>query len=231
MDDDLKQGRLIGAAMAAGFVIELVSNFKLQPALTAGGDLLAGPVAAPQTVGLLITLGLLATGCALFVAALLAARYGPRFPALAWTYFGLTVAALAGTLVELSGLHAMRFLGEARAHAGPEGLAAFAATTELVHGVRKGVHLCVKLLEGGNVLAFYALLWQARVVPRALAGAGLVAALLQMSTVGAPLYGGQVDFLRLAPLGLVYLATFGWLLVRGLPAYRPPVTSSTAPVV
>jgi hypothetical protein len=52
-------------------------------------------------------------------------------------------------------------------------------------------------------------------IPRALAGLGLIAAVVQVSGVSMPLFGGDVIFPLLAPLGLIQLAVSVWLMVRG----------------
>lgn len=59
------------------------------------------------------------------------------------------------------------------------------------------------------------------VVPRALAGLGLVAMILQMTAVGMPLFGHDVIFPLLAPLGLCQLLLAVWLLSKG---FRPRST-------
>ena len=91
-----------------------------------------------------------------------------------------------------------------------------------MRGLRTGLHFSTKTFEGVNLLAFYLLLMRAKAVPRPLASVGMAAAVLQMFAVGGPLFGNDVNYMLLAPIGVVYLATALWLLVRGLlpPAAR-----------
>ena len=49
------------------------------------------------------------------------------------------------------------------------------------------------------------------------------AGLLQMIAVGRALFGGEVAYVMLAPLSLVFIVTMGWLLVAG---FRVPLASS-----
>ncbi|MBV9608574.1 MAG: hypothetical protein JO187_03360 [Acidobacteria bacterium] len=64
---------------------------------------------------------------------------------------------------------------------------------------------------------FYALLHRIALIPRVLAGAGLVAASLQVTSVAMPLFGHDVVFPMLAPLGLIQLILAVWLIWRGFP--------------
>jgi hypothetical protein len=54
-----------------------------------------------------------------------------------------------------------------------------------------------------------------------LAGFGMIAAVLQMTSVGMPLFGHPVVFPMLAPLGLVHLALALWLIFKGLADATP----------
>jgi hypothetical protein len=85
----------------------------------------------------------------------------------------------------------------------------------VVRGLRDGMHFSGRLLGGASVLAFFLLLFRARLVPRWLSGPGALAALLQMVSVARPLFGGEVVYPMLAPLGLAYAVLFCWLLARG----------------
>lgn len=217
MNDPRSLGRAVGAAMAGSFVIELLSNFQLQEPLLGRAAFLEVAGRHPLAVGSLILLGLLAGLLSLFSTAVMARLYLQRQPLLVWSNLALTVVALAASLVELSSFHTMRALSEQYLQAGPDAAARFEPSANVVRLLRAGVHFSTKTLEGVEVLAFFALLWAVRGVPRALAGAGMAAALLQMAAVSRPLFGQEVIFPLLAPLGLVYLATFLWLLAKGLP--------------
>ena len=90
-----------------------------------------------------------------------------------------------------------------------------------------------RLLDGCTILVFYALLHRISLVPRVLAGAGLVAASLQVTSVAMPLFGHDVVFPMLAPLGLIQLILAVWLIWRGfpeqssLPSDRPPAETTS----
>ena len=86
----------------------------------------------------------------------------------------------------------------------------------VVGAPRNWSHLIHLLMGGLTLLAMYAALFRFRLVPRWLAGFGILAALSQMIAVTKPLYGGWVLFPLLAPLGAAQLLLIGWLLVKGL---------------
>jgi hypothetical protein len=74
------------------------------------------------------------------------------------------------------------------------------------------------LVGGGVLLLMYAALYRFHLMPRWLAGFGVLAALSQMIAVAKPVYGGWVIFPMLAPLLLAHLALVVWLLWKGLRA-------------
>ncbi|MND03626.1 hypothetical protein D3C83_235440 [compost metagenome] len=62
----------------------------------------------------------------------------------------------------------------------------------------------------------YAAFFRFRLLPRWLAGFGMLAALLQMIAVAKPFYGGWVLFPLLLPLGIAQLTLVVWLPWKGL---------------
>jgi hypothetical protein len=79
-------------------------------------------------------------------------------------------------------------------------------------------HLVQLLVAGTTLLAMYAALYRFRLVPRWLAGFGILACASQMIAVARPVFGGWVVFAMLAPLGAAQLLLLGWLVVKGLRA-------------
>ena len=217
MNHNTSTGRIMGAAMLAGALFEAWSNFALQGRIFAGGGFLANAAGQPETIGLIIVIGLVASLLSLWAASLLMVSQAGAFPVHSRIYFALTAIALGATLVELSTFVAMRGVSEMFVAAGPDSGSRFEIAKVIVGGLRNGLHFSTKTFEGVNLLAFYLLLFRARAVPRLLAAAGIPAALLHMVGVGGPLFGREVNLTLLAPIGLVYLATAAWLLVKGLP--------------
>src|SRR5688572_12707137 len=92
----------------------------------------------------------------------------------------------------------------------------YQALRGVVGGYRNWAHVIQLLTMGGLLFATYGVLYRLRLVPRLLAGFGMLAALSQMIAVAKPLFGGWVIFPMLAPLGLANLALIAWLLWKGL---------------
>ena len=110
---------------------------------------------------------------------------------------------------------AMRDLSELFVGAGAEAGSRFESARGVVRGLRNRMHFTGKLLGGASVLAFFLLLFRARLVPRWLSSFGAGAALLQMASVARPLFGHEVIYPMLAPLGVAYATMFIWLLIKG----------------
>jgi len=108
---------------------------------------------------------------------------------------------------------AMRDLSELFVGAGAEAGSRFESARAVVRGLRNGMHFTGKLLGGASVLAFFLLLFRARLVPRWLSSFGAGAALLQMASVARPLFGHEVIYPML-PLGIAYATMFIWLLIK-----------------
>jgi hypothetical protein len=89
---------------------------------------------------------------------------------------------------------------------------------------RNWAHVVQLLAGGGMLLAMYVSLFRLRLLPRWLAGFGVLAALSQMIAVAKPLYGGWVFFPMLAPLGVANLLTIGWLFWK--PAVAAPAVKA-----
>ena len=214
-------GRLIGVAMLTSFGIGIYSNFGLQGRLFAGAGALVSAATHAGTIGLITLLSLGLGLLSLWVGLTLQAQFGPRHPRLSGMVLGLAVAGLAAALLEMATLNLMRSLSEFHlSSAGQDGPRA-EALKAIVGGLRDGIHFPDKLLGGVSLFCFNLLLWQTRALPRPFAGAGMGAALLQMSTVALPLFGHGVFYPLLAPLALSHVATGLWLLARGFAADDP----------
>lgn len=211
MSTDRSLGRTLGLSMLATFVVGLVSNFKLQDGLFADGGLLVNAAAHPLKIGLICLLGLGTSLFSLWVAGRLESFF-PRSELLRF-YRAVLVAGLAMTLVEFSTLLAFRELSQAHLVAG--GTGAHPVVAVALSGLRNGVHFLDKLVGGFSVLLLFGFLYSARVLPRAIAVAGMAGALAQMFAVGRALFGFEVAYGLLVPLSLAFLVTMGWLLARG----------------
>jgi hypothetical protein len=113
-------GRWVGGAMLVTFVVELISNFKLQGELFGGGGFITNAASHPVMIGWIVVMGLFTGLLTAWIAAILWSRCGRDFPILAATYFALATAVLAAAVAELSTFVAMGCLSEAFAAAGAD---------------------------------------------------------------------------------------------------------------
>jgi hypothetical protein len=77
-----------------------------------------------------------------------------------------------------------------------------------------------RMTDGLAIVVFYAAVFHLGVIPRVLAGFGVIAAVLQIIAVGMPLFHRDVVFPMLAPLGLCQLIVAIWLIARGFQTQR-----------
>jgi len=82
-------------------------------------------------------------------------------------------------------------------------------------GGAEWAHLVVRMIHGAAMLVFYLAFYRFRYIPRWLAGAGMIAALLQIAALTLPFFGGEVIFPLLAPTGICQLLLAIWLIARG----------------
>lgn len=218
-------GRWIGAAILAGYALDIGSNFFLQPAIRTGEGamgLLGGAAAQPGLIGGIVLAGLVSGVISLAAAALLCQLTVARSIAwLGFLYLGLKATSFGMGGGEFASYQVFRTLGDAIA-ADPSGQLATLAgpLKDLVVAQRDGLHFPHMLLGGCGAFVLYLLLYLAQFVPSWLGLAGLVAAASQMTGVFTGVLGHEVSFLFLAPLALVHLVLALWLLARGFAGER-----------
>jgi hypothetical protein len=76
-------------------------------------------------------------------------------------------------------------------------------------------HLLVRMVHGAAMLTLYLALFRMRAIPRLLAGAGMLASLLQIVALSMPFFGRAVAFQLLAPTGICQLVLALWLIAKG----------------
>lgn len=169
---------------------------------------------------LLLVLGALAVGLAIAVWPVVR----PQSARLAlWpVVLGAVVMALAA--VESAGLMSLLSLSQAYTSAAAPDAALYEALRGVVAARRNWAHYIHLISGGALVFALYFAFFRLALVPRAIAGLGMLAALLQMTTIGVTLFGRPVVFALLLPLAVAHLLLIGWLLFRGFreaPEPRP----------
>ena len=216
-------GRWIGGAVLAGYILDIASNFFLQPMIrngTGAMGLFGGAAEQPGLISLIVLMGMVSGVISLVWAALLCQLSMARpYAWLAFLYLGLKASSFGMGGGEIASYPLFRSLGDAMLAAPGSDLAKLAEPIwTLVTSQRDGLHFPHMLLGGAGAFVFYVILYQSRWIPRWLATAGLLATASQMTGVFTGVLFGEVIFYFLAPLALVQLVVGLWLLWRGFVA-------------
>jgi hypothetical protein len=180
---------------------------------------------APQ-IALSVLLGLVMGVLSVAIAITAFPVFRARSSAMALWFVAMASASLAVAALEQAGVASMLSLSEAYAKAGAAERESFQALRIVVAGARNSAHYIGLLFGGGTNLVLYIVLLRFALVPRALAGLGVVAVLLQLVAVAMPLFGRDVVFAMLAPLGVIQLALALWLIAKG---FREPAGEEVEP--
>lgn len=230
MGRDRRAGRMVAALFIAQMIGSFLVNFWFEAPLFGAPGFLANAAPHALQIGASALVGIAVSSLSIAVAITLFPILRGRSEAMALWLIALGAVVLAVAVVEQAGVMSMVSLSQAYAAAAPAAHDQFQALRGVVSSTRNWVHFLARALDGATLFAIYLALFRFRLVPRALAALGLVATLLQMTGVTMPLFGHDVVFPLLAPLGLVQLAVSAWLLVRGLPGPRAgasPMASSS----
>jgi len=205
-------GVLLLVHLAGGLILPYVL---MQPAMAAPGFL---EHAAANAVRIRAAVLLLFMSGAITVAVALTAlpvfrRYGDR---LAVLLVVLGAVDLALHAVENGTLLSMLSLSQEYAKRGGADSSLFDGLAAVVGSARRWAHFTQLLVGGSWIFTLLALLWRARLVPRLLAGLGMLATVLQVT--GVPLLAilglGVVTEMAM-PLAPVYVTVAAWLIVKG----------------
>jgi hypothetical protein len=227
-----RAGRIIGIAIVVQMLCGVMVNFVLEAPLFGTPGFLVNAAHYPHQIGLAALLGLITEALWVGIAVTVLPLFYHRSRTMTLWFAALAVVVLAVAVVENAAVMSMVSLSEAYAKASAVERGQLEAIRGVVAAARNWPHFMARMLDGCTILVFYALLYRIALVPRVLAGAGLVAASLQVTSVAMPLFGHDVVFPMLAPLGLIQLILAVWLIWRGfpeqssLPSGRPPAETN-----
>ena len=85
----------------------------------------------------------------------------------------------------------------------------------VVKETRNWTHFISLIVSGATLFTFYLAMFRFRLIPRLLAGFGLMACISQMYAISQPLFGHAVDFRLIAPLGICQIVLGMWLVAKG----------------
>jgi hypothetical protein len=229
MESSKSVARITGILLLVHLVGGLMLPYILmQPAMASPGFLenaAANPVRIRAAVLLLFMSGAITVAVAL-TAMPVFRRHGDRLAALLVV---LSAVNLALHAVENGTLMSMLSLSQAYAERGGADASLFHGLGMVVGTARRSAHFTHLLVVGIWIFTLFTLMWRSRLVPRLLAGLGMLAAALQVA--GVPLraiLGLEVMTTMAMPLAPVYLALAGWLMVKGFEEQpRPAIAEST----
>jgi Domain of unknown function (DUF4386) len=218
MEAARRAGRIIGALIIIQMVVGGLVNFTLEAPLFGAPGFLVNAAPHSQQLGLAALLGVATE--ALWVGIAIAAFpiFGQRNQTMALWFIALAVVIMAVAVVENAALMSMVSLSEAYTKASAAERELIQMVKIVVASARNWAHYMARILDGGAIFVFYLTLYRFALVPRALAGFGLVAVTLMVTAVAMPLFGHDVVFQMLAPLGLSQLILAVWLITKG---FRP----------
>jgi Domain of unknown function (DUF4386) len=221
MADTRFASRWLAALLITQLVVGPVANFALlREAFDGAGGFLVNAAAHARSVGLAALLSMVLAVVSAAIAVVLWPVVRPRSERLALWLAILAAAGIALAGIENAQLMSLVSLSQAYVAASSPDEALYQALRGVVGSYRNWAHVIQLLTTGGLLFATYGALYRLRLVPRLLAGFGMLAALSQMIAVAKPLFGGWVIFPMLAPLGLANLALIAWLLWKGLGSSR-----------
>lgn len=215
-------GRTIGIMLLLQFLAGSLANFVLvHPVFSPPGFLVNAANSALQlgvSALLLLATGALSVGIAITALPL----FRQYSHAMSFWFLALAVVGLSLAAVESSTLLSLLTLSQAYARADAADETLFQTLRVVVASSRNWAHYIHLFLGGTMYLVLYGLLYRFVLIPRALAAFGLVAVLLQLITVGMPLFGYRVVMSLLIPTALSYLALALWLAARGFDERHQP---------
>lgn len=215
MESATRAGRIIGALILAQMVGGIMVNFVLEAPLFGTPGFLVNAASHSQQIGLAAVLGLVTEALWLGIAITAFPVFKQRMPAMAICFVALAGVVLALAFVENAAVMSMVSLSEAYAKASSAEREQLQTVRIIVASARNWPHFLARIFDGVTIFAFCAVLFRSALIPRAISGFGLIAAVSQMLGIGVALFGHDVIFPMLAPLGLSLLILGVWLMARG----------------
>ncbi len=224
MESASRAGRIIGVLILIQMVGSAALNFALEAPLFDAPGFLANAASHAQQIGLAALLGLVIEALWVGIAITAFPIVYRRSRTMALWFVALAVVVLAVAVVENSGVMSMVSLSQAYAKAGPAERDQLQTIRVVVASARNWAHFMARICDGVTIFVMYAALFRFALAPRVVAGFGLFAATSMVTAVAMPLFGRDVIFPMLAPLGLSQLILAVWLMTKGF--REPPITSA-----
>jgi hypothetical protein len=210
-----RAARIIGVLILAQMVGSALVNSVLEAPLFGDPGFLANAAPHAGQVALGALLGLVTEAMWVGIAVTAFPVLWQRTRAMTLWLGALAVVTLAVAVVESSSVMSMVSLSREYVKASPADRWQLVWVRLGVASARNWSHFLARICDGATILVFYTALYRLALVPKALAGFGLIAAVLMLTSVGMPLFGHEVVFAMLAPVGLSQLILALWLIGKG----------------
>jgi hypothetical protein len=211
-------GPIIGVLFLLQLVTGVVVNFVLLAPVFAAPGFLVNAAGHSLQVSLSVLLDLAAGLLTIGIATTAFQVFRHYSHAMALWFFAVSVVSASLSVGEGISVMSLLSLSEAYTKANLTDPMLFQALRVVVASARNWTHYISMIVAGCSLFVFYSALLRFALVPRALAAFGLGAVLLQITAVAMPLFGKDVLFLLLMPVGLSQLFLSLWLTVKGLPS-------------
>lgn len=228
MESSKSVGRITGILLLVHLTGGLMLPYILMQPVIAGPGFLDNAAANPVRIRVAVLL-LFMSGAITVAIALTALpvfrRYGDRLAALLVV---LSAVNLALHAVENGTLLSMLSLSQQYAERGGVDASLFHGLGAVVGSARRWAHFTHLLVVGSWIFTLFTVLWRSRLVPRPLAGLGMLTTVLQMT--GVPLLavlGREVVTPMAMPLAPVYVAVAVWLMFKGFEERQHPIAGGS----
>jgi len=222
MEAGIRAGRIIGVLIIIQMVGGVMVNFVLEAPLFGAPGFLVNAASHSRQIGLAVVLGLIIEALWVGIAITAFPVFYQRTRAMALWFVALAGVVLAVAVVENAAVMSMVSVSEAYAKASAAGREQLETVRVVVASARNWPHFMGRIFDGVTIFVLYAVLYRFALIPRALAGFGLIAVMLQVTGVAMPLFGHDVVFPMLAPLGLSQLILAVWLITKGFQGQPGP---------
>lgn len=215
MNDTRKASLTIGAIMLIQLFAGPTINFVLMGPVQAAPGFLVNASAHATAAASAVLLALAMALCSLLVSVAFWQVVRPCSLPMALLVLALGIANFSTEVTEQTATMSMLTLSQKFATATAADAGLFQGLAVLVGAAHRWAHYMNLIVGSFSMSVFYLALLRFALIPRALAGFGLVAALLLLYAVATPLLGQKINFTLMAPVGLAQLAVAFWLLARG----------------
>ncbi len=222
MNSATRQGRILGLLLLVQLAGLIVPFVMLRALYAPPGFLESAAHDVAQirwALFLLLANGAATTGISIYAHSSLR----PSGRMLAHSLIVLGAAMLLLQAVDNTHVRAMLALSQRNIESVPASRASLETLGMLAASTRRTAHYTVLLVVGAWMLSFYGALWRSRLVPRAIAALGVLAAALHLGGVSLPVLLGYPSLMQVAPgLAVSHGVLIIWLLAKGIAAPRAP---------